>query len=173
MLIFQPLIESHDRKSFDCGVPQLNEFLQKTARQHRDKGLSNTYILVDEDYPVTIVGFFTLSFLEVEIEKLPIQYSRKLPNKSRLPAAKLVRLAVGKDFHGKGYGALLLAEAIKRVISVINMAGAVTGFFVDAKDTKARSFYLHFGFIPLLDDQLKLFLPLKSLLLFPAERHET
>ena len=172
MLIFQPLQESHDRKSFDCGVPALNGFLQKTARQHREKGLSNTYVLVKEEDPVTVVGFFTLSFLEVGIEKLPIQYSRKLPKTSRLPAAKLARLAVAKAFHGKGYGALILAEAIKRVISVANMAGAITGFFVDAKDAQARSFYLRFGFIPLRDDQLKLFLPLNTLLLFPAAQHE-
>ncbi len=172
MLIFQPLQESHDRKSFDCGVPQLNEFLQKTARQHRDKGLSNTYALVDESDPVTIIGFFTLSFLEVDIEKLPFQYSRNLPKKSRIPAAKLARLAVAKAFHGKGYGALLLTEAIRRVISVVNVAGAITGFFVDAKDTKASSFYIYFGFIYLLDDQLKLFLPLKTLLHLLSERNE-
>lgn len=172
MLIFQPLQESHDRKSFDCGVPALNEFIQKTARQHREKGLSNTYVLVNEEDLATVVGFFTLSFLEVGIEKLPNQYSRKLPKSSRLPAAKLARLAVAKTYHGKGYGALLLAEAIKRVISAINEAGAIIGFFVDAKDLQARSFYLRFGFIPLRDDHLKLFLPLKTLLVFSSERRD-
>jgi hypothetical protein len=43
------------------------------------------------------------------------------------------------------------------------VSGGVTGFFVDAKAEKARRFYLRFGFIPLVDDPLKLFLPLITL----------
>ena len=34
---------------------------------------------------------------------------------------------------------------------------------VDAKDARASSYYQHFGFIPLLDDPLKLYLPVQSL----------
>ena len=37
---------------------------------------------------------------------------------------------------------------------------------VDAKDENARSFYLSFGFIPLNDSPMQLFLPLKTLLQF-------
>lgn len=164
MLIFQPLAQYHDRKSFDCGVQALNEFLRKTARQHREKGLSNTFVLLDEDSPDKILGYFTLAFLEVSTHSLPEQYSRKLPKSSRLPAAKLARVAVEKSCQGRGYGALILAEAIKRVISAVSESGGITGFFVDAKDDQAKCFYLRFGFIPLQDDPLKLFLPLKTLL---------
>ncbi|ABL01194.1 hypothetical protein [Pelobacter propionicus] len=57
----------------------------------------------------------------------------------------------------------LLADAIKRIVLTTKMSGGVTGFFVDAKDEKARQFYLRFGFIPLEDDPLKLFLPLNTL----------
>jgi GNAT superfamily N-acetyltransferase len=163
MLIIRPLDSTHDRKTFDCGVPVLNEFLQKTARQHRDKGLSNSFVLLDEDSPRRILGFFTLSFLEVEAICLPQKYSRKLPKSSRLPAAKLARLAVDKSSRGKGYGALLLADAVKRILTALKESGAITGFFADAKDEKARSFYLRFGFIPLHDDPLKLFLSLDTL----------
>lgn len=164
MLIFQVLSSFHDRNTFDCGVLALNEFLQKTARQHREKGLSNTYVMLDEDSPSKIVGYFTLAFFEVGIQSLPEQHSRKLPKSSRLPAAKLARLAVEKSCQGRGYGALILAEAIKRVVSAACESGAITGFFVDAKDEQAKSFYLRFDFIPLQDDPLKLFLPLKTLI---------
>jgi len=164
VLIFQVLSLLHDRKSFDCGVLALNEFLQKTARLHREKGLSNTYVMLDEDCPGKIVGYFTLAFFEVTIQSLPEQHSRKLPKLSRLPAAKLARLAVEKSCQGRGYGALILAEAINRVVSAARESGAITGFFVDAKDEQAKSFYLRFDFIPLQDDPLKLFLPLKTLI---------
>lgn len=163
MLIFRPLDASHDRKTFDCGEEALNTFLKKTARQHREKGLSNTFVLADEHSPHTILGFFTLSFMEVEATSLPEGYSRKLPRSSRLPAAKLARLAVDTSSQGKGYGALLLADAIKRIVLTARESGGVIGFFVDAKDEKAQRFYLRFGFIPLNDDPLKLFLPLNTL----------
>lgn len=163
MLIIRPLESSHDRKAFDCGVPALNDFLHKTARQHREKGLSNTFVLLDENTPHEILGFFTLSFLEVDAATLPREYSQRLPKTSRLPAAKLARLAVDKRRQGKGYGDLLVADAVKRIVATINESGGITGFFVDAKDEHAQRFYLRFGFIPLQDVPLTLFLPLKTL----------
>lgn len=163
MLIIIPLGESHDRKSFDCGVEALNEFLQKTALQHRAKGLSNTFVLADEDEPEKILGFLTLSFLEVEVTAIPKEHSRYLPKHSRLPAAKLARLAVDKTCQGKGYGELLVADAIKRIISTAHDSGGITGLFVDAKDENAVLFYRRLGFIPLNDSPLKLFIPLKWL----------
>jgi len=39
--------ETHDRTMFDCGEPVLNAYLQKTARQHLQKGIANTCVLVD------------------------------------------------------------------------------------------------------------------------------
>jgi GNAT superfamily N-acetyltransferase len=163
MMIIRPLDASHDRKGFDCGEPSLNEFLQKTARQHRDKGLSNTFVLSDEHAPHKIPGFFTLSFLEIDAECLPGRYSRNLPKSSRLPGAKLARLAVDSGSQGKGYGDLLVADAIKRILATTQESGGLTGFFVDAKNEKVKKFYLRFGFIPLKDDPLKLFLPLSTL----------
>lgn len=160
MLTIALLGESHDRKAFDCSVAALNEFLQKTALQHRNKGLSNTFVLTDEVKPKSILGFFTLSFLEVEITAIPKEYSRQLPKQSRLPAAKLARLAVDKICQGKGYGDILVADAIKRIMNTANDSGGITGLFVDAKDENAVRFYLRFGFIPLQDAPLKLFIPL-------------
>ncbi len=161
MLTIALLGESHDRKAFDCGVAALNEFLQKTALQHRNKGLSSTFVLADEVKPKSILGFFTLSFLEVEITAIPKEYSRQLPKQSRLPAAKLARLAVDKICQGKGSGGILVADAIKRIMNTANDAGGITGLFVDAKDDNAVRFYLRFGFIPLHDAPLKLFIPLR------------
>ena len=162
-MIIVAIGESHDRKAFDCGVVALNDFLQKTAFQHREKGLSNTFVLADDDKPERILGFFTLSFLEVEITAIPKEHSRHLPRQSRLPAAKLARLAVDKTCQGKGYGDILVADAIKRIMNTANDSGAIIGLFVDAKDENTMRFYLRFGFLPLLDSPRKLFIPLKQL----------
>ena len=165
MLTIRPLDLSHEREVFDCGIAALNDFLRKTARQHRDKGLSNTFVLLEEDAPHTILGFFTLSFLEVDATAIPAEFSRRLPKSTLLPAAKLARLAVDRRHQGKGYGAVLLADAVKRIARTAGESGGIVGFFVDAKDEQARQFYLHFGFIPLQDAPRSLFLPLKTLLI--------
>jgi GNAT superfamily N-acetyltransferase len=164
MLSIRPLEAIHNRTGFDCGTTPLNDFLLKTAAQHRDKGLSNTFVLSDDASPADILGFFTLSFLEVNVSILPPEHARRLPKSSRLPAAKLARLAVDKRHQGKGYGAILLADAVKRIVATVKESGGIVGFFVDAKNEEVRQFYLNFGFIPLQDTSLSLFLPLKTLL---------
>ena len=40
---------------------------------------------------------------------------------------------------------------------------ALLDFFVDAKDNEAKEYYEQFGFIPLPDNPLELFLPLATL----------
>ena len=57
----------------------------------------------------------------------------------------------------------MIINAIKRVIAISKNAGVI-GLFVDAKNKDAKKYYLRFGFIPLLDHSLELFLPLNTLL---------
>jgi len=41
----------HDRKGFDCGQPELNQFLQIQAAQSARRELSRTMVLVDTSIP--------------------------------------------------------------------------------------------------------------------------
>lgn len=156
-----PLARHHDRTRFDCGVPELNSFLKATARQHGDKGISRTFVLSDQEKPETILGYFTLTLCEVRTEYLPATYEKKYPQHG-LPAARLARLAVARKYQRKGYGGLLLAEAIHRTILIAEQAGLI-GLFVDAKDERAHKFYERYGFVSLPGHVLQLFLPLETL----------
>lgn len=153
----------HDRYIFDCGEPALNDYLQKTARQHLQKGIANTYVLVRRDEPRKILGFFTLSFLEVDLSEIPAGYGKKLPQ-THLPAAKLGRLAIDKSCQGNNYGRLLLVDAMRRVADAIRNAAGVVGLFVDAKNPIIAAFYRKFGFIPLEDNPLSLMLSHQTIL---------
>jgi ribosomal protein S18 acetylase RimI-like enzyme len=64
---------------------------------------------------------------------------------------------------GRRYGSILLFEGIKRVAAAGELVGSVT-LFVDAKNERARDFYMHFGFLPLHNRPLELFLPFKSVI---------
>ena len=57
----EPISKKHDRGSFDCGEPTLNEFLRKHARQSHDKGAAKTFLAVSESAGKTILGFYSLS----------------------------------------------------------------------------------------------------------------
>ena len=160
MLKIETLSRDHDRSGFDCGNDALNQYLRKIARQHLNKGISRTFVLVDDDMPTEILGFFTLASCEIFVEKLPHKYAKKYPSKAS--AAKLARLAVAKDRQRQGLGTHMMINAIERVIRVSQNLGII-GFFVNAKDNKAKAYYGQFGFIPLPDSPLELFLPLATL----------
>lgn len=156
-----PLSRDHDRSGFDCGDNDLNAFLKATARQHDQKGVSRTFVLLDQKNSTEIMGFFTLTLCEVTFRQLPAVYAKKYP-KHGLPAVRLARLAVARKHQGQGFGELLLAEAIHRTVVVAEQAGVI-GLFVDAKNKSARAFYERYGFILLPNRPLQLFLPLASL----------
>jgi len=160
MLKIEPLSRQHDRLKFDCGAEDLNQYLRNIARQHLTKGISRTFVLIDDAVPADILGFFTLASCEVRVEKLPQKYVKKYPQK--VPAAKLARLAVAKKRQRQSLGAFMLVNAIERIIRVSEHLGIMV-FFVDAKDQSAKAFYEQFGFIALPDNPLELFLPIATL----------
>ncbi|EIC23194.1 hypothetical protein Thi970DRAFT_00850 [Thiorhodovibrio frisius] len=60
-MLIQPLTGQHDRRAFDCGRSELNDWLVKIARQHQDKGLSKTFVAVQETAPSVILGYYALT----------------------------------------------------------------------------------------------------------------
>jgi len=157
---FEELNRSHNRAIFDCGVKELNEFLHKLAHQNLKKGLSRTFVLIKKNIPKEILGYYTLSVFEISVDKLPQKFINKY--KGYLPAVKIARLAVARDLQKQGLGKHMIINAIKRVIAISENVGVI-GLFVDAKNEDTKKYYLKFGFIPLLDHCLKLFLPLNTL----------
>lgn len=151
-----PLTGSHNRQEFDCGRQELNGWLQQVARQHQDKGLSKTFVAIREEAPTLICGYYALTLAELENQHLPEAWRKKLPR--RIPGVRLGRLAVDKQYHGKGLGELLLIDALTRARRIYTEAGGI-GLFVDALDEQAAGYYRRFGFQQAPDNPLLLFLP--------------
>ncbi len=158
----EPLGKTHDRDGFDCGSEPLNLFLKQTARQHATRGISRTFVLVEEkaQEPKPILGFFALNLCQITTELLPPEEARKLPR--NVSGVRLGRLAVAQNLQGQGLGKILLVAAMRKFLEIFEMAGGI-GLFVDAKDSKAKSFYEHFGFIALSSNELELFLPVATI----------
>lgn len=56
----ETITKQHDRKNFDCGHEELNNYLRSTARQSDTKRSTRTWVLVDDDVPTAILGYITL-----------------------------------------------------------------------------------------------------------------
>lgn len=161
MFKIELLDKTHYRTQFDCGNTALNSFLQNTARQHITKGMSRTFVLIDDKSPRDIIGFYTLSVCEVESDYLPTVLAKKYPN--QIPAVKLARLAINKKHQKLGYGNYLISNAIEKVILISENVGII-GLFIDAKDDHSKKYYEQFGFISIEGNPHLLFLPIKTLL---------
>ncbi|WP_204245127.1 GNAT family N-acetyltransferase [Cloacibacillus sp. An23] len=100
-----------------------------------------------------VIGYYTPSAASVLLDSLPGYRAGKL-RYPVIPAALLGRLAVAHRFIGEGLGKVLLYDAIERTRRAEIACYAV---IVDAKDEKARDFYIAFGFEPFKISPLKLF----------------
>ena len=147
----------HDREGFDCGVPALNEYLQRYAEQHRRKGISAAYVLVDSAAVSTVFGYFTLSAAEVDVAQLADADRKRLP-RYPVPCFRMGRLACRIDQQGRGLGKLLVSCAVDRCLKAREQVAAYA-LIVDAKDKTAKRSYEHFGFRRLMDRDLTRYLP--------------
>ena len=156
------LAKSHDRDGFDCGSEPLDLFLKQTARQHSARGISRTFVLVEDGAPEPkpILGFFSLNLCQIKSESLSPEEARKLPRD--VSGVRLGRLAVAKAYQRQGIGKTLLAAAMGKFIEIFNTAGGI-GLFVDAKDHEAKRYYEQFGFVSLPSNELEMFLPVKTI----------
>ena len=157
----EALTRHHDRGSFDCGVPALNEYLQRYARQNHESGGAKTFVAVPPGSPAEVLGYYTISPGAIAFAKAPPTITRKL-GRYEVPVFRLARLAVARRVQGRGLGGDLLLAAGERALAVAQEVGGIA-IAIDAKDEPAALWYERFGALPLLDDNLKLVLPLDTI----------
>lgn len=148
----------HLRARFDCGDPQLNDFLIHLAGQHQRRGLSKTYVALATGGTEPL-GFVTLSVGQVAAQFMPTHL--KLP-RYPIPVLRIARLAVTLKEQGKGIGQDLLAFSLRLAMAFSAKVG-LFAVVVDAKHDAAATFYRRLGFHSTLDDPMCLFLPLSQL----------
>ncbi|MGI2193990.1 GNAT family N-acetyltransferase [Shewanella baltica] len=149
----------HDRKSFDCGNVELNNYLKCTSGQHEKKDISRTYVLFSEQNPSQIKGYYTIAVAQVSLSELPTEIAKKYP--SEITCSLIGRLAVNHTCQRQGLGSVLLIDAIKRIIQA-SSAIPVPMIIVQAKNEDAKRFYIDSGFVSFPDNPLKLMMTLAN-----------
>jgi GNAT superfamily N-acetyltransferase len=154
----EPIGRQHDRKSFDCGSAALNEYLDRYARQNHESGGAKTFVAVSPEQPTRVLGYYSISPGAIAFARVPATLTKKL-GRYDVPVFRLGRLAIDRSVQGQGLGGDLLLAAGERALAVAAEVGGIA-LAIDATDERAARWYERFGALALLDDPLKLILPL-------------
>jgi len=152
------LDRSFSTSSFNCGSAPVNVYLQRYALINQNSGRAQTYAAVLGD---TVFGYHSLSTASVEFEAATERAKRGLAQHP-IPVILIARLAVDREWQGKGLGAALLLDALRRVLAAADIVG-IRAVLVHAKDETARRFYEHFNFDPSPFDPMHLLLLVKDI----------
>jgi GNAT superfamily N-acetyltransferase len=154
----EAIARAHNRKAFDCGEPDLNDYLVRYARQNHTSGGAKTFVAVPLDDPTRILGYYSLSPASLAYARTPELLRRGL-GRYEVPVFRLGRLAIDRTAQGQGLGGQLLVAAGRRCLAVAAQVGGVA-LLIDAISERAARWYTSYGAVPLQDAPLSLVLPL-------------
>jgi GNAT superfamily N-acetyltransferase len=146
----------HDLGPFGCGNDALDDWLRRRARANQINGASRTYVVTDSQ---RVVAYYCLSSGALDLADAPGAIRRNMPDP--IPMAILGRLAVDRQWQGKGLGAALLQDAVLRTAQAASIMG-IRGLLVHAISDAAKTFYEHHGFTASPKHPMTLILSLKS-----------
>ena len=154
--------KKHDRTAFSCEHEALVKYLKQQASQDIKKHVAAVFVLTRDGQ--SIAGYYTLSQYAIELGDLPLNLAHELglPKYQQLPATLLGRLARDVTFKNQGVGELLLMSALKQALDHSKRIASMA-VVADAKDEKAKKFYMAYGFIEFPDHPNRVFLPMKTI----------
>lgn len=153
-----PLTTDHDLSEFDCGEPALNDWLKSRALKN-ERRFSRTYVVCEGN---RVVAYVCIAAGAVERAAAPGKIRRNAPDS--IPVSVIGRLAVSRDHAGRGLGADVLADALRR-IAVASQSIGIGAVLVQAKDDNAKRFYLACAeFIEYPAESRTLFLPIETVI---------
>ncbi len=134
------LTGGHDVSVFDCGVPQLNDWLKRRALQNETHRASRTFVVTASG---RVVGYYALATGAVAHAAATGRVRRNMPEP--IPVMVLARLAVDRAYQGTGLGVALLRDALLRTLQAAEVAG-IRAVLLHAVSDEAKGFYRHHGF---------------------------
>lgn len=138
-LSFDP--DRHDVSGFSCGEEVLDVWLREQAATASRRGTARTWVWVDG--MTQVVGYYALDAHKVAREQVPSRIGRGGP--VEIPAVLLARLALSEHLRGRGLGAVLVADALERIITATRTVAARV-VVVDALTEPVARFYEALGF---------------------------
>ena len=156
-LLLERLDAHHDVSTFASGNAALDEWLRRHALAAQRMDSARTFVATRGGQ---IVGYFSLTMGSVLRANAPARLVRGMPAYP-VGMVLLARLAVDQSQQGKGVGAMLLADALRKAVAAGEVAAARL-IVVDAVDADAAAFYRRYGFIRAPEHPLRLYRRMKD-----------
>lgn len=159
---FDLINEDSSIEEFNCGDEELNFYLKHFALlyQQRRFGITMTFF-EKNDVHKKVIGYYTVCPASIERNLLSAKFLSG-PKPNPIPAFKLCRLAVDKNFQGQQLGRSIFIHALEKIIFQAQQIGGSL-VIIDAKHEKAKKFYEKFGFVGLQSNELILVQTIKYL----------
>ena len=138
----EPLTDDHQIDSFDSGETVLDDWLRRRARANQATGASRTYVVCEGK---RVVAYYAVASGAIAQAAAPGRFRRNMPDP--IPVVVLARLAVDRNYQGRGLGRALFRDAARRAEHAADAIG-IRGIVVHAISEEARKFYIALGFDP-------------------------
>ncbi|WP_434523862.1 GNAT family N-acetyltransferase [Photorhabdus asymbiotica] len=151
------LTDDHNLDNFNSGVDTLDNWLIDRALKNQKENASRTYVVSENK---NVIAYYSLATGSIMSEEAISKFKRNMPNP--IPVIILARLAVDKNYQGKGFGRYLVRDASIRVAQAADLVG-VRGLIVHAISEDAKEFYKSVGFNDSPLNPMTLMITLKDL----------
>jgi GNAT superfamily N-acetyltransferase len=132
---------AHDLSQFQCGEPELDDWLKRRALANEESGASWSYVVC---VGRQVVGYYAISAGAVAHRDAPGRVRRNMPDP--VPVMVIGRLAIDLNFQGRGIGSALLKDAVLRTVQAAEIVG-IRAILVHAISEGAKRFYQNLGFM--------------------------
>jgi len=158
--------KTQDRAAFSCGVPQIDNYLKLTAKKGSKADVVRVWVVLGGERH--IVGFYGINMHSVVASEMSEALAKRALRHGVLPTAFISMIGVDQSMQRQGLGRVLLADALSRIGRVSDDIGTcavlLDVFDCGEPETVARrkTYYESFGFMPLPDQPLRLFMPIQT-----------
>lgn len=156
---FSEALGRRDRSEFRSGNARIDQYFHRQVSQDIKRQYATCHVLV-EAASDTIAGFYTLSAYTIPLMNLPDEIARRLPRYPTVPAVLIGWLGRDLRFRGQNIGAMLLADAFRRLKASPVGAYAICA---DAVDEGAAAFYREHQFLEFSSKPGSFYLPMATI----------
>jgi len=152
-----PLADHHQVDGFTSGEPSLDDWLRLRAKANQMSGACRTYVLCEGN---RVAAYYALASGAIAQTTVPGRFRRNMPEP--LPVAVLARLAVDRNWQGRGLGRAMFRDAACRVNQAADAIG-IRGIVVHVISEAAQRFYIALGFDPCPNQSMTLVVTLRDI----------
>jgi ribosomal protein S18 acetylase RimI-like enzyme len=156
-VLLERLDAHHDVSIFDSGNEVLDGWLRRHAIAAQRMDSARAFVATRNG---RVIGYFSLTMGSMLRAEAPVKLVRAMPAYP-VGMVLLARLAVDQSQQGRGVGAMLLAEALRKAVAAGEVAAARL-IVVDAVDEDAAAFYQRYGFVRTPENPLRLYRRMKD-----------